>query len=152
MNSSKTCSGRRSQERIKREPNQDYPPDQQPTGKKIKIKGSPLSKDLGQVEAITEKVGRNIIKATNLNNQGRPGVGCLPRQPRRLIPIKTTLGQKKEPNPNSKKPERTTDSPVLQTGWHQYDYLTNSNRLTTPSMMAKPNQGNGSEYIHNQLN
>ena len=60
--------------------------------------------------------------------------------------------EKKEPNPNSKKPERTTDSPVSRTGWHQYDYLTNSNCLTTPSMMAKPNQGNGSEYIHNQLN
>ena len=130
----------------------DYPPDQRPIGKKIKIKGSPLSKDLGQAEAIMEKVGRNIIGATNLNNQGRPGVGCLPRQPRRLIPIKTTLGQKKGPNPNSKKPERMTDSPVSRTGWHQYDYLTNSNRLTTPSMMAKPNQDNGSEYIHNQLN
>ena len=64
---------------MKREPDRDYPPDQQPAGKKIKIKGSPLLKDLGQVEAITEKVGRNIIKATNLNNQGRPGVGCLPR-------------------------------------------------------------------------
>ena len=56
---------------MKREPDRDYPPDQQPTGKKIKIKGSPLSKDLGQVEAIMEKVGRNIIKATNLNKQIR---------------------------------------------------------------------------------
>ena len=64
---------------MKREPNQDYPPDQQPIGKKIKIKGNPLSKDLGRVEAMTEEVGRNIIKATDLNNQGRPGVGCLPR-------------------------------------------------------------------------
>ena len=78
MNSSKTYSGQRSQEHMKIETNQDYPPDQQPTGKKIKIKGSPPSKDLGQVEAITEEVGRNIIKATNLNNQERPGVRCLP--------------------------------------------------------------------------
>ena len=77
---------------MKREPDQEYLPDQQPVGKKIKIKGSPLLKDLGQAEAITEKVGGNIVGATNLNNQGRPGVGCLPRQPRRLIPIKTTLG------------------------------------------------------------
>jgi len=137
---------------MKREPDQDYPPDQQPVGKKIKIKGSPLLKDLDQAEAITEKVGGNIVGDINLNSQGRPGVEGLPRQPRRIIPIKTTLGQKKEPNPNSRKPERMTDSPVLQTGWHQYDYLTNSNRLTTPSMMAKPNQDNGSEYIHNQLN
>ena len=75
---------------MKREPDRDYPPDQQPAGKKIKIKGSPLLKDLGQVEAITEKVGR--IKVTNLNNQERPGVGRLPRQPLRIIPIKTTVG------------------------------------------------------------
>ena len=106
---------------MKREPNQDYPPDQQPTGKKIKIKESPLSKDSGQVEAITEEVGRNIIKATNLNNQERPGVGCLPRQPHRIIPIKTTVGQKEVLNQNSKKPERTIDSPVLQTDLRQYD-------------------------------
>ena len=97
---------------MKRERNQDYPPDQQPTGKKIKIKGSPLLKDLGQAEAITEKVGRNIIKATNLNNQERLGVRCLPRQPRRIIPIKTIVGQKEVPNPNSKKPEHTIDFPV----------------------------------------
>ena len=136
---------------MKRETNQDYPPDQQPTGKKIKIKGSPLLKDLDQAEAIAEEVGGNIVGAINLNNQGRPGAEGLPRQPRRIIPIKTTLGQK-EPNPNSRKPERTTDSPVSRIGLHQYDYLTSSNRLTTLSMMAKLNQGNGSEYIHNQLN
>ena len=152
MNSSRTCSGRRSRERMKREPNQDYPLDQQPTGKKIKIKGSPLSKDLGQVEVIMEKVGRIKVKATELNNQERPGVGCLPRWPRKIIPIRTTVGQKEVPNQNSEKPERTTDSPVLRTGLHQYDYLTSSNHPTTLSMMAKLNQGNGSEYIHNQLN
>ena len=152
MSSSRTCSDRRSRERMKRKLDQDYPPDQQPTGKKIKIKGNPLSKDLGRVEAMTEEVGRNIIKATDLNNQGRLGVGYLPRQPRKIIPIKTTVGQKKVPNPNSKKPRHPTDSPVSRTGLHWYDYLTNSNRLTTPSMMAKLNQGNGSEYIHNQLN
>ena len=152
MNSSKTYSGQRSQERMKIETNQDYPPDQQPTGKKIKIKGSPPSKDLGQVEAITKEVGRNIIKATNLNNQERPGVRCLPGQPRRVIPIKTIVGQKEEPNPNSKKPEHMTDFPISRTGLHRYDYPTSLNHLTTPSTMAKLNQGNGSEYIHNQLN
>jgi len=130
----------------------EHSTDQQPTGKKIKIKGSPLSKDLGQVEVITEKVGRIKVKATELNNQERPGVGRLPRRPHKIIPIKTMVGQKEVPNQNSEKPERATDSPVLRTGLHQYDYLTSSNRPTTLSMMAKLNQGNGSEYIHNQLN
>ena len=137
---------------MKREPNQDYPPDQQPTGKKIKIKGSPLSKDLGQMEVITEKVGRIIIKATDLNNQERPGVGHLPRQPRRIIPIKTTVGQKEVPNQNTKKPERTIDSPILQTDLLQYDYLTSLNHPITLNMMARPNQGSGSESTHNRLN
>ena len=76
---------------MKKEPNQDYPPDQQPIGKKIKIKGSPLSRDLDQVEVITEKVGGTIVKATELNNQERPGVGRQPRQPRRITLIKTTV-------------------------------------------------------------
>ena len=152
MNSSGTCSGQRPRGRMKKEPNQDYPPDQRPIGKKIKIKGSPLSRDLDQVEVITEKVGGIIVKATELNNQERPGVGRLPRRPRRITLIKTTVGQKKVPNRNSKKPERTIDSPVLQTDLRQYDYLTSSNRPTTLSMMAKLNQDSGSEYIHNQLN
>ena len=103
---------------MKRELDQDYPPDQQPTGKKIKIKGNPLSKDLGQVEAMTKEVGRNIIRATDLNNPGRLGVGYLPRQSRKIISVRTTAGQKKVPNPNSKKPRRTTDSPVSRTGLH----------------------------------
>ena len=137
---------------MKKGPSQDYPPDQRPIGKKIKIKGSLLSRDLDQVEVITEKVGGTIVKATELNNQERPGVGHLPRRPRRITLIKTTVGQKEVPNRNSKKPERMIDSPVLQTDLRQYDYLTSSNRPTTLSMMAKLNQGNGSEYIHNQLN
>ena len=87
-----------------------------------------------------------------MNNQERPGVGRLPRQPHKTILTKTTVGQKEVLNQNTKKLERTIDSPVLQTDLHQYDYLTSSNRPTTLSMMAKLNQGNGSEYIHNQLN
>ena len=152
MNSSKTCSDRRSRERTKRELDQDYPLDQQPIGKKIKIKESLLSRDLDQVEVITEKVEGAIVRATELNNQERPKAGRLPRRPRRITLIKTTVGQKEALNQNSKKPERTIDSPVLRTGLHQYDYLTSSNRLTTASTMAKLNQDNGSEYIHNQLN
>ena len=77
---------------MKKEPNQDYPPDQQPIGKKIKIKGSPLSRDLDQVEVITEKVGGIIVKATELNNQERPGVGHQPRWPRRTTLTKATVG------------------------------------------------------------
>ena len=137
---------------MKKGPTQDYPPDQRPIGKKIKIKESPLSRDLDQVEVITEKVEGTIVRATELNNQERPEVGHLPRQPRRITLIKTIVGQKEVPNRNSKKPERTIDSPVLQTDLRQYDYLTSSNRPTTLSMMAKLNQGSGSGYIHNQLN
>ena len=133
-------------------PAQDYPPGQYPISKKIKIKGSPLSRDLDQVEVITEKVGGIIVKATELNNQERPEVKHLLRQPRRTTLTKTTVGQKKVPNQNTKKPERTIDSPVLQTDLLQYDYLTSSSCPTTLSMMAKLNQGSGSGYIHNQLN
>ena len=104
------------------------------------------------MEVITEKVEGTIVRATELNNQERPEVGRLPRQPRRITLIKTTVVQKEVPNRNSKKPERTIDSPVLQTDLRQYDYLTSSNRPTTLSMMAKLNQGSGSGYIRNRLN
>ena len=137
---------------MKKGPTQDYPPDQRPIGKKIKIKESPLLRDLDQVEVITEKVGGTIVKATELNNQERPGVGRLPRQPRRITLIKTTVGQKEVLNRNSKKPKRTIDSPVLKTDLLQYDYLTSSSRPTTLNMMAKPNQASGSESTHNRLN
>ena len=137
---------------MKKGPTQDYPPDQHLMNKKIKIKGSPLLRDLDQVEVITEKVEGTIVRATELNNQERPEAGRLPRQPRRITLIKTTVGQKEVPNQNSKKPERTIDSPVLQIDLRQYDYLTSSNHPTTLSMMAKLNQGSGSGYIRNQLN
>ena len=101
------------------------------------------------MEVITKKVEGIIVKATELNNQERPEAGRLPRQPRRITLIKTTVGQKEVPNRNSKKPERTIDSPVLQTDLRQYDYLTSSNRPITLSMMAKLNQGSGSGYIGN---
>ena len=136
---------------MKKGPTQDYPLDQRPIGKKIKIKESPLSRDLDQVEVITEKVEGTIVRAraTELNNQERPEAGRLPRWPRRITLIKTTVGQKEVLNRNSKKPERTIDSPVLQTDLRQYDYLTSSNRPTTLNMMARPNQGSGSEFTRN---
>ena len=46
------------------EPAQDYLPGQHLIGKKIKIKGSPLSKDLDQVEVTTGKVEETIVKTT----------------------------------------------------------------------------------------
>ena len=133
------------------DPIQNYLSDRHLMRKKIKIKGGPLSRDLDQVKVIIEKVEGTIVRATELNNQERPGVGRQPRRPRRITLIKTTVGQNKVPNRNSKKPERTIDSPILQTDLRQYDYLTSSNRPTTLSMMAKLNQGSGSGYIHNQL-
>ena len=135
-------------------PAQDYPPGQHRIGKKIKIKKSPLSRDLDQVEVITEKVEGTIVRAraTELNNQERPEAGRLPRQPRRTTLTKTTVGQKEVPNQNTKKPERTIDSLVLQTDLLQYDYLTNSRRPTTLNMMARLNQGSGSGFTHSRLN
>ena len=137
---------------MKKGPTQDYPPDQRPIGKKIKIKESPLSRDLDHVEVITEKVEGTIVRATELNNQERPEVGRLPKQPRRITLIKTTVGQKEVSNQNSKKPERTIDSPVLRTDLLQYGYLTSSSHPTTLNMMARLNQGSGSGYIRNRLN
>ena len=79
-------------------PAQDYLLGQHLMSRKIKIKGSPLSRDLDQVEVITEKVEGTIAKTTEPNNQERPEVKHLLRQPRRTTLIKTTVGQKEEPN------------------------------------------------------
>ena len=133
-------------------PTQDYPPDQRPIGKKIKIKESPLSRELDQVEVITEKVEGTIVRATELNNQERPEAGRLPRQPHRITLIKTIVGQKEVSNQNSKNSERTIDSPVLQTDLRQYDYLTSSNRPTTLNMMARPSPCSGSKCTLSQSN
>ena len=120
--------------------------------KKIKIKGSPLSKDLDQVEVTTERAEEITVKTTESNNQERPEAKHLLEQTRRTTLTKMTVGKKGAQNQNIRKPERTTDSPVLRTDLLQYDYLTSSSRPTTPSMMARPNQSNGSGFTHNQLN
>ena len=96
-------------------PAQDYPPGRRLIGKKIKIKESLLSRDLDQVKVITEKVEGTIVRTTELNNQERPEAGRLPRQPRRTILTKMIVGRKEVLNQNTKKPERTIDSPVSQT-------------------------------------
>ena len=109
-------------------------------GRKIKIKGSPLSRDLDQVEVIIEKVEETIVKTTKSNNQGRSEAKHPFRHPCRTTLSKMTVGRKEVPNQNTQKPERTIDSPVLQIDLLQYDYLTSSSRPTTLNMMARPNQ------------
>ena len=61
------------------EPVQDYSLGQHLIGKKIKIKGTPHSRDLDQVKVTTEKVEGTMAKITGLNNQERPEAGHLPR-------------------------------------------------------------------------
>ena len=119
--------------------------------RKIKIKGSPLSKDLDQVEVTTERAEEITVKTTESSNQERPKAEHLLGQPHRTTLTKTTVGKKGAQNQNIRKPERTIDSPVLQTDSLQYDYLTSSNRPTTLNMMARPNQGSGLGFTHNRL-
>ena len=107
--------------------------------RKIKIKGSPPLRDLDQAEVTTEKVEEIIIKKTRSNKQGKPEAKHPQGQLRKTTRTKTTVGKKGALNQNTQKPERTIDSPVLQTDWLQYDYLTSSSRPTTLSMMARSN-------------
>ena len=82
--------------------------------RKIKIKGSPLSRDLDQVEVTTEKVEEIIVKTTESNNQERPEAKHLLGQPRRTTLTKTIVGWKEVLNQSTEKLERMIDSPVLQ--------------------------------------
>ena len=134
------------------EPVQDYPPDQHLIGRKIKIRGSPHSRDLDQVEVTTKKAGGTTVKTTEVNNQDRSEAKHPFGQSRRTTLTKTTVGWKEVPNQSTEKPERMIDSPVLQVDLLQYDYLTSSSRPTTLSMMARPNQGSGSGFTRNRLN
>ena len=111
--------------------------------RKIKIKGSPLSRDLDQVEVTTKKVEETVVKMTKSNNQERSEAKHLLGQPHRTTLTKTTVGKKGAQNQNIQKPEHTIDSPILQTDLLQFDYLTSSNRPTTPNMTARPNRSNG---------
>ena len=120
--------------------------------RKIKIKGSPLSRDLDQVEVTTEKVEETIVKTTESNNQERSEAKHLLKQPRETTLTKTTVGKKGVLNQNTQKLECTIDSPVLRTNLLQYDYLTSSSRPTTPNTMARLNRSNGSGFTHNRLN
>ena len=83
--------------------------------RKIKIKGSLLSRDSDQVEVTTEKVEEIIVKTTESNNQERLEAKHLHGLLRKTTLTKTTVGKKGAPNQNTQKPERTIDSPILQT-------------------------------------
>ena len=133
-------------------PTQDYLLGQHLIGRKIKIKGSPLSRDLDQAEVTTEKVEGTTVKITESNNQGRSEAKHPFRHPHRTTLTKTTVGRKEVPNHNTKKPERMIDSPILQTDLLQYDYLISSSRPTTLNMMARPNQGSVSGFTRGRLN
>ena len=82
--------------------------------RKIKIKESPLSRDLDQVEVTTKKAGGTTVKTTEANNQDRSEVKRPFRQPRRTTLTKTTVGWKEVLNQSTEKPERMIDSPALQ--------------------------------------
>ena len=125
-------------------PAQDYLLGQHLIRRKIKIKGSPLSRDLDQVEATTEKVEGTTVKTTESNNQDRSEAKYPFGQLRRTTPTKMTVGWKEVLNQSTGKPGRTIDSPVLQADLLRYDYRTSSSRPTTLNMMARPNQGSGS--------
>ena len=131
---------------------QDYMTGQHLISRKIKIKGSPLSRDLDQVEVTIEKVEETIVKTTELNNQERSEAKHLLGQPRETTLTKTTVSKKGVLNQNTQKTEHTIDSPVLQIDLLQYDCLISSSHPTTPSMTARPNQSNGSGFTCNRLN
>ena len=60
--------------------------------RKIKIKGSLLSKDLDQVEVTTERAEEIIVKITESNNQERPEAEHLLGQLRKTTLTKTIVG------------------------------------------------------------
>ena len=62
--------------------------------RKIKIKGSPPSRDLDQVEVTTEKVKETTVKTTELSNRERPEAKHLLEQPRRTTLTKMIVGKK----------------------------------------------------------
>ena len=82
------------------EPAQDYLLGQHLIGRKIKIKESPFSRDLDQVEVTIEKVEETIVKTTESNNQGRSEVKHPFRHPCRTTLTKMTVGKKGVPNQN----------------------------------------------------
>ena len=120
--------------------------------RKIKIKGSPLLRDLDQVEVTTRKVEEIIVKTTESNNQERPEAKHLIGQPRKTTLTKTIVGKKGVLNQNTQKSERMIDSPVLQIDLLQYNYLTSSNHPITLNTTTRLNQSSGSGYTHNRLN
>ena len=94
-------------------PAQDYLIGQHLMSRKIKIKGSPLSKDLDQVEVTTERAKEITVKTTESSNQERTEAEHLLGQPHRTTLTKTTVDKKGVLNQNTQKPEHTIDFPVF---------------------------------------
>ena len=69
--------------------------------KKIKIKGSPLLKDLDQVEVTTERAEEIIVKTTGSNKQEKPEAKHPHGQLQKTTLTKTTVGKKGVPNQNT---------------------------------------------------
>ena len=82
--------------------------------RKIKIKGSPPSRDSDQAEVTTEKVEEIIIKKTRSNKQGNPEARHPQGQLRKTTLTKTIVSKKGALNQNTQKPEHMIDSPVSQ--------------------------------------
>ena len=69
--------------------------------RKIKIKGSLLSKDLDQVEVTTERAEEITVKITESSNLERPEAEHLLEQLRKTTLAKTTVGKKGAQNQNT---------------------------------------------------
>jgi len=104
------------------------------------------------VKVTTEEAEEITVKTIESSNQERTEAEDLLGQPYKTTLTKTTVGKKGAQNQNIQKPKHMIDFPVLQTDSLQFDYLTSSNRPTTPSTTARPNQRNGLGSTHNQLN
>jgi hypothetical protein len=104
------------------------------------------------MEATTEKAEGTIVKAIELSNRGKAGAEYLSKQPHGTTLTKMIAGRKERLNQSIEKLEPTIGSLALQANLLQYNYLTNSNLLTTPNTMAKPNPSSGSESTLSQSN
>ena len=89
------------------------------------------------MEVTTEEAEEITVKITESSNQERTGVEHLLGRPHKTTLPKTTVGKKGAQNQNIQKPEHTIDFPILQTDSLRFDYLTSSNRPTTPPLQVR---------------
>jgi hypothetical protein len=104
------------------------------------------------MEATIEEVENTILRVTKLSTQGRAGAGHLSKQLHDFSLDRMIVGKKEEQSKSIEKPENMIGSLALQVDLLRYGHLTNSNLLTTPNMMAKPNPSSGSESTLGQSN